>query len=708
MKIIILICITVLLIQGCTTSDHENQITKSMKPPIAKKQDHIFKEFNGQRIDSYYWLKDDSRTDKKVLAYLDDENQFTDYNLATELENIDSIYSEIRQRLPKRDQSVPAKIDQYWYYSRYAKNKEYPIYARKINVLDSPEEIMLDMNHRAEASSYFHSNYQAISPNHEIIGFSEDTVGNRKYSLRFKNLETGELFKDVIEETTGDIVWALDNKTFFYVKKHPVTLLPFQVFRHELGSKTEDELVFEEKDNTFYTSIAASKSKKYIFIYVGSTTSSEVYVLNATHPKGEFQSFLPREENHEYSLDEHNDVFFILTNWQAKNFKVMKSLLENSSNKEQWQAVIETSDDTLIYDVDAIDKYLTIEQRKDGIRQIKILNLESNNSSLIPTDEMTYTMRLGFNPDSNSQWLRYSFSSLTTPSTVYDYNFDTGEQKLLKQDEVLGGYDSEQYKSERLLITARDAEQVPVSLVYKTSGESLSHRPILIYAYGSYGLSVEPEFSYSRVSLLDRGFIFAIAHVRGSQAKGRSWYETGRMLQKKNTFNDFIDVTRGLVAKKYGDKDKVFAMGGSAGGLLMGAIANMDGMLYKGIIAQVPFVDLVTTMLDEDIPLTTGEFSEWGNPKQQKYYDYMMSYSPYDQVKKQDYPNIYVSTGLHDSQVQYWEPAKWVAKLRDMKTDSNLLLMRTNMEAGHGGASGRFQIYHEIAEEYGFLLKLIK
>jgi oligopeptidase B len=704
----VLIFLSFILTHACTSTDSSQALSHSMKAPIAKQQQHIFHEFNNSRIDNYYWLMDDSRSDQQVLAYLNDENQYADFELSSEKQLISQIYSEIKQRLPNRDQSVPAKIDDYWYYSRYAKNKEYPIYARKLNSLESEEEIMLDMNQRAEQHKYFYSNYQAVSPNHKIVGFSEDTNGNRNYSLRFKNLENNQLYADVIEKTTGEIVWGLDNKTFFYVKKHPITLLPFQVYRHELGGNNKDELVYEEKDNTFYISIGSSKSKKYIYIYVGSTTSSEVLVLDASTPKAAFQSFLAREENHEYSVTEYEDVFYILSNWKAKNFRVMKSLLAYSNDKSNWQSVIESSDDSLIYEVDVINNFLLIEQRTNGIRGIKVHNLETNKSQLVGSNESTYTMNLDFNPNPKSSWMRYSFSSLTTPSSVYDYNLESGESLLLKQDDVLGGYDSNQYQSQRLSILVRDNETVPVSLVYKKQATELKNRPILIYAYGSYGLSVDPEFSYSRVSLLDRGFIFAIAHVRGSQAKGRTWYENGRMLHKKNTFYDFIDVSKGLLAKNYGDKNKVFAMGGSAGGLLMGAVANMEGMLYRGIIAQVPFVDVVTTMLDEDIPLTTGEFSEWGNPKIEEYYQYMLSYSPYDQVKKQAYPNIYVSTGLYDSQVQYWEPAKWVAKLRDMKTDSNLLLMRTNMEAGHGGASGRYQVYHEIAEEYGFLMKLLK
>ncbi|MBL4658918.1 MAG: S9 family peptidase [Alcanivoracaceae bacterium] len=675
--------------------------------PKAKKDIYKHIQHDDVRIDNYQWLRDDDRKNPEVIAYLEQENSYTDHILTEQKPLIDRLYNEIVARLPTKEQTVPSQIDDYWYYSRFANNTEYRIYARKKGDLSAKEEIMVDMNDRAKDMSYFQSNFQAISPNHKVLGFSEDTTGRRKYSLHFKNLTTGEMYADVIEETTGEIVWALDNKTFFYTKKHPVTLLPYRIYRHELGSSQEDALVYEEKDNTFYISIHASTSKKYVIINIGSTTSSEVCILDASNPSGEFRSFLPREPDHEYSIEELDDEFYILTNWQAKNFRIMKTDLAHSHDKKQWQEVIAHDENALLYDVQAFKNYLAIEQRSAGIRHINLYNLVSKKSSIIKSAENAYTMWLGFNPQQNTDILRYEYSSMTSPFSVYDYDMKSGQQKLMKEDEVIGTYESKNYKSQRLTLKARDGVQVPVSLVYKQSNVPLGLRPLLIYGYGSYGSSVDPTFSYSRISLLDRGFIFAIAHIRGSQANGRSWYEDGKLLKKKNTFTDFIDVTKGLVKQGYGDKAQVFAMGGSAGGLLMGAIVNMDGMLYKGVIAAVPFVDVISTMLDEDIPLTTGEFDEWGNPKDKKYYDYMLSYSPYDNVSKQDYPNMLVTTGLHDSQVQYWEPAKWVAKLREMKTNDNLLIMRTNMDAGHGGASGRYQRYKETAEEYGFILKLI-
>ena len=700
----IIIFSTILSQVGCSPMNKTNQ---SIKAPVAKKVPFYHQEHGNKRYDPYHWLRDDKRKDPEIIDYLNQENRYTDAVLKEQEPLIDELYKEMVARLPQKEVSVPYKIDEYWYYSRFDEGKEYSIYARKFKSKDAPEQIMVDMNERAKDKSYFASNYQAISPNHKILGFSEDVTGRRKYTLRFKNLESGKFYDDVIENTTGSIVWALDNKTFFYTKKHPTTLLPYRVYRHELGSTEKDALVYEESDDTFYTSVSATTSKKYIIISLTSTLSSEMLILDASNPKGEFKSFLPREKDHEYSLEELNDEFYVLTNWQAQNFRIMKTDLAHSRDKSSWKEVIAHDDSTLIYDMQALKNKLAIEQRSNGIRHIKLYDYKNKSSKKIKADEESFTMYLDYNPDQNSDVIRYSYVSMTTPFTVYDYDMNTAEKTLLKRDEVVGGYDKENYKSQRTAVVARDGAEVPVSLVYKKSDTPLSKRPILIYAYGSYGYSVDPTFSYARLSLLDRDFIFAIAHIRGSQAKGRAWYEDGKLLKKKNTFNDYVDVTKGLIAQGFGDKDKVFGMGGSAGGLLMGAVVNMNAELYKGIIAAVPFVDVISTMLDETIPLTTGEFDEWGNPKIKKYYDYMLSYSPYDQVTAKDYPNMLITTGLHDSQVQYWEPAKWLAKLRDVKTDDNILIMRTNMDAGHGGASGRFQAYKETAEEYGFILKLL-
>ena len=675
--------------------------------PQAEKVEHSHQYHNESRVDNYQWLRDDDRADKKVLDYLSAENKYTDAQLSSHKTEIENIYHEIIARLPHKESTVPSKIDDYWYYSRYDTGNEYEILARKKHEMTAEEEIILDMNLRAENQAYYYSNYQEISPNHQILAFSEDTSGDLQYTLYFKDLNTGTLYKDKIENTSGEVVWALDNKTIFYIKKHPVTLLGYQVYRHKLASNEEDVLVYEEKDNSFYLGIGNSTSRNYLYIMAGSTTSSEVLYLHANKPNGEFMSFLPRESNHEYSVEEFNNEFYILTNWQAHNFRVMKTSLEHSNNRQKWQEVIAHDKETLIYDLNVFSNYIVLEQRNDGILHLKVINRSDGSSKLIQSKEQTYTMWLDYNPQQNTDVLRYSYASMPIPFTVYEYDMQTEKQKILKRDEIATEYNPDDFHSEKLLVKARDGEMVPVSLVYKKSAIPLGLRPLLVYGYGSYGSSVDPTFSYSRISLLNRGFIYAIAHVRGSQAKGRQWYEDGKLLKKKNTFTDFVDVTKGLLEKDYGDKNNVFAVGGSAGGLLMGVIANTDGMLYKGIIAQVPFVDVITTMLDEDIPLTTGEFDEWGNPKIKEFYDYMMSYSPYDNVKKQNYPNMLVTTGLNDTQVQYWEPAKWVAKLRDMKTNNNLLLLRTNMDAGHGGTSGRYQQYKEVAEEYGFLIKLI-
>ncbi len=700
----IIIFFTILSQVGCSPMNKTNHIIKA---PVAKKVPYYHQEHGNKRYDPYHWLRDDKRKDPEIIDYLNKENSYTDAVLKNQEPLIEELYQEMIARLPQKEVSVPYKIDDYWYYSRFDAGKEYAIYARKLKNLQAPEQIMVDMNQRAEGKSYFASNYQAISPNHKILGFSEDVTGRRKYTLRFKNLTTGEYFDDVIENTTGSIVWALDNKTFFYTKKHPTTLLPYRVYRHKLGSDDKDVLVYEEKDDTFYTSVSATTSKKYIIISLTSTLSSEMLVLDANNPKAEFKTFVPREKNHEYSLEELNDEFYVLTNWKAKNFRIMKTDLMHSNDKNSWQEVIAHDSSTLIYNMQALKDKLAIEQRSNGIRHIKLYDYKTKASQFIKAEEDTYTMFLDYNPNQNSDLLRYSYVSMTTPFTVYDYDMKSAEKTLMKRDEVIGGYDEKQFKSQRTTVVARDGAQVPVSLVYKKSETPLSERPLLIYAYGSYGYSVDPSFSYARLSLLDRDFIYAIAHIRGSQAKGRAWYEDGKLLKKQNTFNDYVDVTKGLLAQGYGDKYNVFGIGGSAGGLLMGAVVNMNAELYKGIIAAVPFVDVISTMLDESIPLTTGEFDEWGNPKEKVYYDYMLSYSPYDQVTAKDYPNMLITAGLHDSQVQYWEPAKWLAKLRDVKTDNNILIMRTNMDAGHGGASGRFQAYKETAEEYGFLLKLL-
>jgi len=690
-----------------TTTEETQTAMNPNQPPVAEKRPHVFEIHGDQRIDNYHWLRDDSREDPEVLAYLNAENDYAAAQMADSEAFTDRIYNEIINRIVQNDESVPYQLDDYWYYRKYTEGQEYPIYARKKGSMEAEEEILIDVNKLAEGHAYYASNSQSVSHDHKLYAFSEDTVSRRQYDLRFKNLETGEMLDDVIKNTTGSIAWAKDNKTVFYTRKHPTTLLPYQVYRHELGTPTsEDVLVYEEPDNTFYIAAYTSRSKDYIMIYAGATTLTEIFYLSADDPTGEFKSVLPREPKHEYTVEDFNGEWIIKTNWQALNSRVMKAPIGDSQNKESWQEVVPHDDETLIYDLETFQDWLVVEQRKDGIRHLKAMNWASGESKLIQSEEPAYTMSVAYNPQQNHNTMRYNYDSLTQLGSVLEIDLNSDEKTLLKQDKINGEYNPDEYQSKRLEIEARDGAMVPISMVYKKGMGELDKRPMLVYAYGSYGSSIDPRFSLSRLSLLDRGFIYAIPHIRGSQAKGRQWYEDGKMFNKMNTFTDYIDATKALLAQNFGDPERVYAWGGSAGGLLMGVVANLDGMLYDGMIAAVPFVDVVTTMLDEDIPLTTGEFDEWGNPKNKDSYDYMLSYSPYDQVKAQDYPNILITTGLHDSQVQYWEPAKWAAKLRELKTNDNLVLLRTNMDTGHGGASGRFSYYKETAQDYTFLLKL--
>ncbi len=679
----------------------------SIVEPKAKKIEHVWKQHGHQRVDHYHWLRDDTRKDEEVLGYLNTENDYYQAQLSNQDHLTDKIFKEITGRIVQNDESVPYRLGEYWYYSRFMAGQEYPVYARKKGSLEDSEEVILDVNLLASGHAYYQSNNQKVSPNHQILAYSEDTVSRRQYKLFFKNLTTGELLPDVIENTTGSVAWAKDNKTMFYTRKHPTTLLPYQVYRHVLGTPISDDvLVYEEPDNTFYIACYTSRSGDYIMIQSSATTLSEVRYLAADNPSGEFKPVLLREKDHEYEVEDFNGDFIMTTNWNAKNFRIMKVSIGESANKDNWQEVVAHDDETLIYGVETFKDWLVVDQRAGGLKHIKAVNWKTGESKVLDSDEAAYTMWTGYNPEQNHNKLRYTYDSLTQLGSDYEIDLNTDERTLLKQDKINGQYDPSQYRSERFEIVARDGALVPVSLVYRKDAGELNKLPLLVYGYGSYGASIDPRFSFSRLSLLDRGFIFAIAHIRGSQAKGRGWYEDGKMFNKKNTFTDFIDVTKGLLIKGYGDDQRVYGWGGSAGGLLIGAVANMNGMLYHGLIADVPFVDVVTTMLDEDIPLTTGEFDEWGNPQNKDSYDYMLSYSPYDQVKAQDYPHMLITTGLHDSQVQYWEPAKWAAKLRELKTDNNVLLLRTNMETGHGGASGRFAIHKETAQDYTFLLKL--
>ena len=681
---------------------------QTLTPPKAPVKPKELITNGHKRVDNYYYLNE--RENPEVIKYLNDENAYLDQVLAPVKDLQAKLFEEMKGRIKQQDESVPYKEGDYYYYTRYITGGEYPIYCRKKGSLQGTEEIMFDGNALAKGHTYYQLGGFEVSDNDELAIFAEDTVSRRLYTLRVKNLKTGKVYPEKIKNTeAGSFAWATDNKTLFYIKKDPQTLLGYQVYRHTLGTDPKaDVLVYEEKDNQFYMGLGRSKSKKYITI--GSDhngVSTEYLLLEASKPLGEFVTFLPREKGHEYDIVHYKDKFYVRTNWKAENFRLMEVSEGKTTDRTAWKEVIPHRPDVYLANMDVFTNYLVLGERKAGLTNIRVINQKTKTDEYLNFGEPAYVAGIGYNPDFNTNGLRYSYSSLTTPNSTFDYNMDTKEKTLKKQQEVLGGFDKNNYVSERVYATARDGVKVPVSLVYRKGTKKDGSAPLLQYAYGSYGYSTDPGFSSTRLSLLDRGFIFAIAHIRGGQEMGRHWYEDGKMLKKKNTFNDFVDVSEYLIKNKYTNSDKLFAMGGSAGGLLMGAVINQAPQLYRGVVAAVPFVDVITTMLDETIPLTTGEFEEWGNPKNKEYYDYMLSYSPYDNVTKKAYPNLLVTTGLHDSQVQYWEPAKWVAKLRTMKIDTNQLLLHTNMEAGHGGASGRFQALKEIALDYAFMLNLV-
>jgi oligopeptidase B len=680
------------------------------KAPLAAERPRTIAAPHGVRVDPYYWLRDDQRRSGEVMAYLHAENAYKELRLAgiKPLEN--KLFAEIVGRLKKDDASVPYRKNGYWYYTRFEPGKEHPIFARRKTSLDAPEQIILDANERAAGHDYYQVGAVEASPNQDWLAFCEDTVGRRQYVLRFKNLRSGEILADAVGDVESEVAWANDDATVLYVEKDPKTLLGLYVKRHSLGQDPAlDALVFEQKDRSFYTGVAKSKSERFIFIHMESTVSSQWLYADADDPALSFKVFLPPERDHEYQIEHVGERFIIRTNWRAINFRLMQVSIGEAGDRNRWQDLVAHRDDTFIQDFDVFERFVALSVRNGGLRKLSIQPLVAAGAAefFISSDEPTYTMAISVNPELDSDTLRYTYSSLTTPTTVYDYDVRTRARTLLKRDPVLGNFDPANYQTEFLFSPARDGKRIPVSLVYRRGFVRNGTAPLLQYAYGAYGLSMDPSFASARLSLLDRGFVYAIAHVRGGQEMGRAWYDGGRLLNKKNTFTDFIDVTHDLVARRYAGKDKIFAMGGSAGGLLMAAVANMSPQDYRGIIAQVPFVDMVTTMLDEGIPLTTNEYDEWGNPADEKYYDYMLSYSPYDNVRAQFYPALLVTTGLWDSQVQYYEPAKWVAKLRTLKTDDNPLLLHVEMEAGHGGKSGRYQRYRETAMEYAFVLSLL-
>lgn len=675
-----------------------------MKPPVAERIEKKLTIHGHTRIDPYYWLN--QRDNPKTIDYLNAENSYTKAMMKDTEEFQELLYKEIVGRIKQTDNSVPYKTNGYFYYTRYEEGKEYPIYCRKKGTLEAAEEVILDVNKMAEGHSYYHVADFSVSPDNKLLVFGVDTVSRRKYTLYFKNLETGEIFEDQVPNTTGGAEWADDNKTVFYSVRDDA-LRPYKVFRHRLGEAfASDKEIYYEADDTFRVGVFKTKSRKYLMIVSMSTLSSEYRYLEANDPAGEFKIVQPRQRDLEYHVAHFGDEFFIRTNWKAKNFRLMKTPV-NKTGIAHWQEVIPHRDDTLLEGIEIFEDFLVVDERHNGLTELRIIEWKTGKEHNIDFGEQTYTAGISTNPEFESQWLRFSYSSLTTPYSTFDYNMKSKEKKLLKRQEVVGDFDPARYQAERLYAEAKDGTKVPISLVYKKGIQRDGNNPLLLYGYGSYGYSMEPYFSSVRLSLLDRGFVFAIAHIRGGQEMGRQWYEDGKLLKKMNTFTDFIACGEYLIKQKFTNKDKLFAMGGSAGGLLMGAVVNLRPDLFEGVLASVPFVDVVTTMLDDSIPLTTGEYDEWGNPNEKEYYDYMLSYSPYDNVEKKDYPAMLITTGLHDSQVQYWEPAKWVAKLRILKTDDNVLLLHTNMEAGHSGASGRFRRYREVALEYAFMLDLM-
>jgi len=673
-----------------------------IKPPIAKKVKKELTIHGDTRIDYYYWLNE--RHNPEVIDYLKAENEYLKAVMKHTEPLQEKLYNEIIGRIKQTDVSVPYRDQGYYYYTRYEEGKEYPIYCRKKGNLEAEEEILLNVNEMAEGYEFYHVAGFTVSLDNNLMAYGVDTVSRRKYTIYFKNLKTGEILKDQIPITSGQAAWANDNKTVFYTIKDEETLRSYKVMRHVLGTDiSQDKEVFNEKDITFNAYVYKSKSKKFIFIGSAHTLYSEFLYLDADNPEGEFKIIQPREKDHLYEVDHYKDKFYIRTNWEAKNFRLMETPIDKTA-KENWKEVISHRKDVLLEEFELFKDFLVVNERKDGLTNLRIIKWQDKSEHYLDFGEETYAAYIHNNPEFDTDMLRYKYSSLTTPDSIYDYNMKTREKKLLKQEWVGGDFDSKNYHVERLYATAKDGIKIPISLVYRKGLQKNRDNPCLLYGYGSYGYSTDADFYSAILSLLDRGFVYAIAHIRGGQEMGRWWYEDGKLLKKKNTFTDFIACAEHLIAEKFTRPEKLFADGGSAGGLLMCAVTNMRPDLFKGIIAEVPWMDVITTMLDDDIPLTTSEFDEWGDPKKKEFYDYMLSYSPYDNVEAKDYPAMLVTTGLHDSQVQYFEPAKWVAKLRALKTDDNLLILDTDMTSGHGGASGRFRRYKRTALILAFIL----
>ena len=675
-------------------------------PPVAKTVPHELEAHGDVRVDDYYWLQE--RESPEVIAYLEAENNYTDAAMADSAELRDTLFKEIKGRIKQNDDTVPVPYRGGYYYKRYVDGQEYPIHCRKVGSLDATEEEVLDVNQVAVGHEFCSVSGQKVSPGGGVLAYPVDHVGRRKYTIRFKDLATGDDLPDTIKEVTSDLVWANDDRTLFYVKQDPVTLRAFQVYRHVLGTDpAEDELIYEEEDETFSVSLRKTRSERFILMESEQTLSTEVRVLDADAPKVEPRLIQRREPDHEYHVAHQGDRWLIRTNLEASNFRLMEAPLDNPI-RENWRELVPNRDDVFLSGVDAFADHIVLTERRDGLRRLRLLPADGGESFEITFDNPAPVVWVDQNLVYDTPTVRVGFESLNVPESIYDFDTTSRELTLLKRKEMLGGFDSDNYVVERLAAPARDGVQVPISLVYRRGLVTDGSNPLLLYGYGSYGSSTDPWFNPEVISLLDRGFVYAIAHVRGGQELGRWWYEDGKLLRKKNTFTDFIDSARHLAAAGYTEPGQIFARGGSAGGLLMGAISNMAPELFAGIIAEVPWVDVVTCMLDHSIPLTTSEFDEWGNPEDREYYDYMLSYSPYDNVSAMAYPHMLVTAGLHDSQVQYWEAAKWVAKLRATKTDDHRLLLKTDMNSGHGGPSGRYNSYEETALVYAFILKALE
>ena len=673
--------------------------------PKAARIPHAMTLHGDTRIDNYYWLRDDTRSQPKVLDYLQQENSYGHRVMASQQALQDRILKEIIDRIPQREVSAPYIKNGYRYRHIYEPGCEYAIYQRQSAFSEEWDEweTLLDANKRAAHSEFYSMGGMAITPDNTIMALAEDFLSRRQYGIRFRNLETGNWYPELLDNVEPSFVWANDSWTFYYVRKHPVTLLPYQVWRHAIGTPaSQDKLIYEEKDDTYYVSLHKTTSKHYVVIHLASATTSEVRLLDAEMADAEPFVFLPRRKDHEYSLDHYQHRFYLRSNRHGKNFGLYRTRMRD---EQQWEELIPPRDNIMLEGFTLFTDWLVVEERQRGLTSLRQINRKTREVIGIAFDDPAYVTWIAYNPEPETARLRYGYSSMTTPDTLFELDMDTGERRVLKQTEV-PGFDAANYRSEHLWIVARDGVEVPVSLVYHRKHFRKGHNPLLVYSYGSYGASIDADFSFSRLSLLDRGFVYAIVHVRGGGELGQQWYEDGKFLKKKNTFNDYLDACDALLKLGYGSPSLCYAMGGSAGGMLMGVAINQRPELFHGVIAQVPFVDVVTTMLDESIPLTTGEFEEWGNPQDPQYYEYMKSYSPYDNVTAQAYPHLLVTTGLHDSQVQYWEPAKWVAKLRELKTDDHLLLLCTDMDSGHGGKSGRFKSYEGVAMEYAFLVAL--